>query len=118
MIRFQTVGLGIALSLLLSTQAGAQTGASTDDGRALAIKACASCHLVAPDQPKPPAHEPPAPSFAWIANRPGTTAPALRRFVLAVHDTLKSPPDSPPTSLSDAQAVAIADYIVSLRKQP
>lgn len=61
--------------------------------------------------------EPPAPSFADIANRPGMTAKTIRHFILTTHwDQKTIPMTMPNLMLMPEDASALAVYIMSLKK--
>jgi mono/diheme cytochrome c family protein len=81
-------------------------GADPDNGRRLARRWCASCHLVAPTQ-RGPATE--APTFASIASRPDFDAAKLAFFLLDPH------PKMPNMGLSRAAAANLAAYIATLK---
>jgi mono/diheme cytochrome c family protein len=108
----------IAASAAAATSANAQKAPAGDPqaGRALALEACTSCHVVAPDQPFKPIYTatPRPPDFKDIANRPNATAASL------LHD-LQSMPTIPKNSqmanadLTDEQARDVVAYILSLR---
>lgn len=55
------------------------------------------------------------PSFAAIANRPGTTAETLRKFVRTTHSTMAEPGNMPLMGATDYQLDQIVRYILSLR---
>jgi mono/diheme cytochrome c family protein len=70
--------LALVIALLRIVPAGAQTPMSKiADGREIALKVCASCHVVVGDQVQPPTLKPPAPPFAEIAARPNVTEASL-----------------------------------------
>ncbi len=75
------------------------------DGEKLARRWCASCHLVAPDQPTTATEAPP---FAAIARTPGFNRDKLAYFLLAPH------PKMPDMSLARSEANDLADYIATL----
>ena len=111
------------LSLLLAAAqpAHAQQAAKTagaDAGKSVALKVCATCHVVAPDQPFMPMLHEPAPSFARIANRASTSAPSLGRFLSTTHATIQNPSGMPNPQLTDDQQADVIAYILSLRKRP
>ena len=108
----------IAAAWLLGTGAGAQAPSAKSDrevGQNLASGVCAACHVVSPTMAAAPKLQPPAPSFMTIANRPGVTAKSLRKFLLTTHASLKTPPNMPSMLLSDDEASALAEYILSLK---
>ena len=100
------------------TTAAAQDFSKFQAGRQLALGVCASCHVVSADQAAPPKMKPPAPSFRQIAIRPGVTVKSIRHFLLTTHKTLRTPPEMPSLLLTDEEASAAAEYIVSLRNRP
>ena len=80
-------------------------------GREFAAHNCDSCHIIAPDQDLRPLIGGYAPGFADIANRPNTSADALRAFLSHPHGYSNMPyPDLAPADLSNVVA-----YIMSLR---
>jgi mono/diheme cytochrome c family protein len=87
-------------------------------GRDLAIKVCAYCHIAARDQPFKPILQPPASSLESIAQRKTTTADSLRVFITTTHRGLDKPKGMPSLELLEDQVRQVAAYILSLRKQP
>jgi mono/diheme cytochrome c family protein len=86
-------------------------------GDHIARSVCSACHMVAADQEFPPLLVSPAPSFADVANRPGTSSRSLERFITSTHwDLDKLPMSMPNLMLSKEETVAVARYILSLRK--
>jgi mono/diheme cytochrome c family protein len=87
-------------------------------GHDLALLVCSACHVVGPDQSYPPSLTNPAPAFADIANRPGTTAVSLQKFLSAMHGNLRSiPRQMPDPMLMDNQKAEVVTYIMSLRQK-
>lgn len=85
-------------------------------GEHIARLICSACHVVAIDQEFPPLLNQATPTFAEIANRPGTTAESLQRFVTNTHwDAGELPLTMPNPMLSKADVQAVSRYIVSLR---
>ena len=76
-------------------------------GERLAVRWCASCHLVKPNQAQANAD---VPSFSAIARMPDFSAEKVATFLLLPH------PKMPSYSLSRIEARAIASYIESLAK--
>ena len=95
-------------------QSAAESGIRA--GHEFALELCSACHVVASDQRKPPIYKGTTPSFAAIANQPGTTAASLHRFVRTTHPTLTRPLDMPAVQVTDYQLDEIVAYILSLRR--
>jgi len=98
--------------------ASAQSDAPDDarKGHQLAATICAVCHVAASDQAYQPILNPPAPSFASIAQRKDTNADSLRHFITTTHRGLDAPKGMPDPDLMDYQVKEIIAYILSLRK--
>ena len=77
------------------------------NGKVLAEKWCASCHLVSPDQARASADAPP---FASIAQRPDEDIDRLAFFLLDPH------PVMPNFNLSRDQITDVVAYIRSLKE--
>jgi len=80
-------------------------------GRAYAIQACASCHVVAAGQRHP--ENPPvadAPDFEAVANAKTTSAMGLQAFLVTPHQTM------PNLILSQTARDDLIAYILSFRK--
>jgi cytochrome c len=87
-----------------------------ESGHRLAMNLCSTCHDVSPDQEFPPALINPAPGFATIANRPGTSGESLRKFLATTHGDMASLPiKMPDLMLTDTQKEVAIAYILSLR---
>jgi mono/diheme cytochrome c family protein len=114
------LGLWTALAVLAALPANAQKmhwDPVVARGDHIARSACSACHVVAADQEFPPLLVSPAPSFAEVANRPGTSAHSLERFITSTHwDLDKLPMTMPSPMLSKEETAAVARYILSLRK--
>src|SRR6476646_9839332 len=93
----------IIASTLIASSAWA---ADARNGEALARRWCATCHVVAADQPGPASEAPP---FASIAKRPDFDAQKLAFFLLNPH------PKMPDMQLSRDETSDIAAYIATLR---
>ena len=85
----------------------AALAADADNGKRLAERWCASCHVVTPDQKTASADAPP---FASIAHKSGFNAEKLVFFLLEPH------PKMPSMSLTRNEANDIAAYIGTLAK--
>jgi mono/diheme cytochrome c family protein len=77
-----------------------------DTGQRLAESACSQCHRVSANGP---AGWTDAPALSDIANRPGTTNASLRKVVMSPQKDMLH------TGRSEADAAALAAYIMSLR---
>lgn len=98
----------VAASLLTFLVLGEGTSADAydlDNGKAIARRWCASCHLVTPDQQQASAD---VPSFASIAARPDFNADGTARFLMDPH------PKMPNFALGRQETEDIAQYIASL----
>ena len=116
MMRSVPAALALAIALPGIVPAGAQTPASTGaEGREIALKVCASCHLVVSDQVQPPTLKPPAPPFAEIAARPNVTEATLRDFLAKPHGEARSLSAMPGFLMPSRQADAIIAYLMSLK---
>jgi len=97
--------------------AGAQNAAHQADpeaGRALALHACDTCHIVTANQQHPSPLLGYGPSFFDVANRPDVTAGSLEAFLSHPH----SLGNMPSPALNAAQVADVAAYILSLRGRP
>jgi len=94
--------------VLIAGTASAQTlPGDPANGRALAQRDCAGCHLVSDRQNGPAADG--VPSFAAIARMPSTTELSLRAFMRTPH------PPMPDLALSRQDMDDVVSYILSLR---
>ncbi len=111
------LALGYSLYVSMVAGAAAQPGVVGENrGREFALTLCADCHLVASDQPRRPMHAQQIPSFAVIANRPGTTSESLHKFVRGTHSSMTQPGNMPVMNATDYQLDQIVNYILSLRR--
>lgn len=83
---------------------------NTQAGQQLALRSCASCHMVTRDQDVPPMPGY-TPSFFDIAKRPGISTESIRAFLS------KPPPMHPMTDpqLTPAEISDVTAYLLSLR---
>jgi mono/diheme cytochrome c family protein len=81
-------------------------GADAQNGLRIARQWCASCHVVASDQPTGSDVTPP---FATIARIPDFDAPKIAFFLLYPH------PKMPDMSLARDEAADLAAYIATLK---
>jgi len=105
----------LAFVSLIPVVEAAETAANPTEGHRLALKICAACHVVAPDQQIPPVLRNPGPNFQAIAGRPGISAASLQQFILTTHSGIATPDNMPNPQVTEDQAANIASYIVSLR---
>jgi len=85
------------------------------DGRDIALKVCAACHIVANDQAVAPTLKPPAPSFADIAARPNVNEAFLRDFLTKPHGQARALSAMPGFLMPSYQADAAIAYLMSLK---
>jgi mono/diheme cytochrome c family protein len=85
-------------------------------GRALALRVCTGCHVVASDQPFAPVFTgPPAPpNFSNIANMSNRTAASLRRFLSTLH-AVPPPQQMADPYLTHDEREDIIAFIMTLR---
>ncbi|GAB4511070.1 MAG: hypothetical protein Tsb0019_06220 [Roseibium sp.] len=95
----------LALALLPAMSAAA-TAADAATGKALALRWCSACHLVAEDQPR--ATSTSLPSFYDMAKDPGWTEESLSTFLADPH------PSMPDMTLGNTEIADLAAYISSL----
>ena len=121
---------GCSLAGLISWRAGHaatqphNSAAETDvqAGRIEANKLCSACHIIAPNEKNNPLNRGLSPSFQDIANRPGTTAESLSKFIDNMHlrayeipQENRRPAIIPDQDKSQLGAYIIA-YILSFKK--
>lgn len=116
----QGIGLYILLFSLCSAfpnVANAGLDPLVTRGKQLARIACSQCHIVAPDQEFPPTINVSAPRFEEIANRRTTSERQLQRFISKTHwDGSTIPMTMPAPGLTQQETIAVARYIMSLRR--
>jgi mono/diheme cytochrome c family protein len=108
------LALSLSVGLVGIAPALAQE-AKIADGREIALKVCAICHVVAEDQAVAPTRKPPAPSFADIAARPNVTEPFLRDFLMKPHGQARALSAMPGFLMPSYQADAAIAYLMSLK---
>jgi len=88
-------------------------------GRALALRACSGCHVVASDQPFQPiyAGPPRPPDFKEIASRSNVTAASLQRHLQTLPAVPKNLRMANPL-LSSEEGRDVVAFIISLRDKP
>src|SRR5690348_17831317 len=113
---FALAGLALGLSLAPGGIAPAlgQEG-KIAEGRAVALRVCGACHVVADDQAVAPTLNPPAPPFAEIAARPKATEAFLRDFLTKPHGDARTSSAMPGFLMPSSQADAAIAYLMSLR---
>ncbi|HUK01233.1 MAG TPA: c-type cytochrome [Steroidobacteraceae bacterium] len=110
------------MALLFSAGIPAREGGVPQDARIvrgehIAQSICSACHVVSSQQEFPPLLIKPAPPFAEIANRPGTTIAGLQHFITHTHwDVHKLPMSMPDLMLTHDEADTVTRYIMSLRR--
>ena len=105
-VNSQKLALAAILLALVTHLDGRPVHASDiDKGKTIALRWCASCHLVAPDQQQASAD---VPSFASIADRPGFSSETTTTFLQDPH------PKMPSFALTRQETDDIAEYIASL----
>ncbi len=105
----------LILAFAAARPAFGQDAQKVADGREVALKVCAACHVVAADQAQPPTMQPPAPPFAEIAARPNVNEAFLRDFLMKPHGEARAMSAMPGFLAPGAQADAVIAYLVSLR---
>ncbi len=85
MRRSAVAAFALILAFTALRPALGQEAQKVADGREIALKVCAICHVVTEDQAVPPTMKPPAPRFAEIAARPSVNEAFLRDFLLKPH---------------------------------
>src|SRR5579871_4966444 len=93
----------------------AQEAQKIADGREIALKVCAICHVVTEDQAVPPTMKPPAPRFADIAARPNVNEAFLRDFLLKPHGEARAMSAMPGFLIPSYQADAVIAYLMSMK---
>jgi mono/diheme cytochrome c family protein len=97
---------GAALGIIFALVASPTLAADAANGKRVAMRWCATCHVVTPDQREAYADAPP---FKEIANRPNFSESGLVTFLLNPHAKM------PNMSLTRVEADDIAAYIRTLR---
>lgn len=103
-ILFRSAVLGLALS---SVFAAAALAADATNGKIIAERWCAACHVVAPDQKRGADN---VPTFASIATEPGFSPAKVAKFLMDPH------PKMPDMQLDRGEAGDLAAYIASLAR--
>ena len=98
--------LSALLSLTMFEAPGAAWAANAANGKTLAERWCATCHVVSPVQKQATTQ---APTFSEVAKRPNIDAPKVAFFLMAPH------PKMPDMNLTRTEAADLAAYIVSLK---
>ena len=97
---------GLLFVTLFALLTNAAVAADAANGKRLAERWCASCHVVTSEQQHGNTQAPP---FSEIAKKPHLDAPMIALFLLLPH------PKMPDMSLSRYEAGDIAAYIASLK---
>ena len=101
------MGVGPAAAAQTPARAGAPVS-DVSAGRQLAHALCSNCHVIEAGKPAPALT--PAPSFPWIAKRPGATETSVTVWLSTSHRRM------PNILLSDAEIRQLSAYIISLRR--
>jgi mono/diheme cytochrome c family protein len=102
--------LALAWFLISAVPALAQTpSGNAEAGKAIALRSCANCHLVADQQPRPGTDG--VPTFAAIARNPKLTGDNLSTFLQAPH------PPMPDLALTRREIADLAAYIATLKSR-
>jgi len=117
--RSLVVAAAVAWLGALPLAAGAQTRPVSSDaeaGRALALRACAGCHVVEPTHPVTPRFlaSPHPPDFKDIANQPNLTTASLQHHLQTLPEVPQEPSMANP-DLTDTQLRYIVAFILTLR---
>ena len=91
-----------------AAQTRARAGAPVSDVSAGRQLAHALCHVIEAGKPAPALT--PAPSFPWIAKRPGATETSVTVWLSTSHRRM------PNILLSDAEIRQLSAYIISVRR--
>ena len=116
--------IAVAAAICISGAGAAAQTSSNDNavraGHTIAVTTCISCHVVSPNQSIKPVLGPGIPSFAEIANRPGTTIESLTAAMKVArwHDPGMTATLLPMSHISDQGRAQVAAYIISLRGVP
>jgi mono/diheme cytochrome c family protein len=103
----QRIALRLAvMGIVTALVAGPVLAADASNGKRVAVRWCATCHVVAPDQRNAYADAPP---FREIASRPNFSESGLVTFLLNPHAKM------PNMSLTRVEADDIAAYMRTLR---
>jgi mono/diheme cytochrome c family protein len=98
---------GVCLMAISAPALAQSPPGSAEAGKAIALRSCANCHLVAEQQPRPGSDG--VPTFAAIARNPRFAAENLRTFLQAPH------PPMPDLALTRAEIADLAAYFESLK---
>jgi mono/diheme cytochrome c family protein len=109
------VALALILALIGAAPALGQEAQKVADGRQIALKICAICHVVTEDQAVPPTMKPPAPPFAEIAARPSVNEAFLGDFLMKPHGEARAMSAMPGFLMPSTQANAVIAYLMSLK---
>ncbi len=107
--------LALILAFTIPRLTLAQEAQKVADGREIALKVCAICHVVTDYQAVPPTMKPPAPRFADIAARPNVNEAFLRDFLLKPHGEARATSAMPGFLMPSYQADAVIAYLMSLK---
>lgn len=109
---------GLGLFISFAPPAKASEVPSIDQvagGRKLAQMVCGACHVVTIRREEQPVLNPPATSFAVLAQRPSLTEKSLREFLGSNHRNLGPAEAMPNPRLADYQIDEIVAYFMTLK---
>ncbi len=107
--------LALIPAFVVARPALGQEAQKVAEGREIALRVCAACHVVAEDQAAAPTLKPPAPRFAEIAARPNVTEASLRDFLMKPHGEARALSAMPGFLMPSHQADAVIAYLMSLK---
>ena len=112
-----TLAFACAIATSSSYCAPAPYNPDPVNGRKLALLICSACHVVGPDQKRPPMLRAPAVLFESLAQKTSTSYEGVRDFITTTHEDATHREAMPNPMLTDDQASDISAYILSLRHQ-
>lgn len=101
------IAMALTIIGLMTGLYGQAAAADAEQGKALATRWCAACHIVAADQTRGTASAPP---FSEVATRGDFDAARVALFLLAPH------PKMPDMNLTRVEAANLSAYIATLKK--
>jgi mono/diheme cytochrome c family protein len=105
-LRLRMLSAAALCLVMMAAGSASANAADAANGKALALRWCSACHLVAEDQPR--ATSTSLPSFYDMARDPGWTQENLTTFLTDPH------PSMPDMTLGNTEIGDLAAYIASL----